>query len=79
MPVTFSLTGDGEERTMLRVVETGLERLQWPDNEKKTYIDQHRQGWQTYGDKLQALSGNIKDVAGHGTGDNAQRQCCCLI
>jgi len=52
MLVTFTLTADGEERTLLRVVETGLDALDWSDGDKDTYVEQHRQGWQTHGDKL---------------------------
>lgn len=53
--VTFTLTERGAERTQLRVAETGIEGLDWPDEEKTRYVDQHRHGWQTYGDKLRDL------------------------
>lgn len=55
MLVTFTLVADGVERTRLRVVETGLNQLDWPDDDKHTYLEQHRHGWQIHGDKLQAL------------------------
>jgi len=55
MLVTFTLVADGVERTRLRVVETGLNQLDWPDDDKQTYLEQHRHGWQIHGDKLQAL------------------------
>jgi uncharacterized protein YndB with AHSA1/START domain len=58
--VTFTLTADGDARTRLRVVETGLEQLDWPDDEKQKYVDEHRHGWQARGDKLRDLFG-----AGH--------------
>ena len=53
--VTFTLTADGDTRTRLRVVETGLDQLDWPDDEKEKYVDQHRHGWQVQGDKLRDL------------------------
>lgn len=53
--VTFTLTADGDARTVLRVVETGLDQLAWTDDEKQKYVDQHRHGWQVQGDKLRDL------------------------
>jgi len=58
--VTFTLTADGDARTRLRVVETGLDQLDWPDDDKQKYVDEHRRGWQERGDKLRDLF-----VAGH--------------
>jgi len=55
--VTFTLTADGDTRTLLRVAETGLDQLDWPDDDKQTYVDQHRHGWQERGDKLRDLFG----------------------
>jgi uncharacterized protein YndB with AHSA1/START domain len=43
--VEFSLRADGEERTLLRVVESGLEPLGWPSEEKDRYAEDHREGW----------------------------------
>ncbi len=43
--VEFTLTPRGSERTHLRVVETGLESLAWPDDEKDSYTDDHNGGW----------------------------------
>ena len=43
--VEFTLTPQGPERTHLRVVETGLEPLAWPDGEKRSYVEDHRNGW----------------------------------
>jgi len=53
--VTFTLTPDGEERTHLRVVETGLEDVHWTDDEKRQYVEEHRRGWEKHGGKLQRL------------------------
>ena len=35
--VEFTLTPEGNERTLLRVVESGHELLAWPDEEKERY------------------------------------------
>jgi uncharacterized protein YndB with AHSA1/START domain len=53
--VTFTLIADGDARTRLRVAETGLDELEWPDDDKQKYVDEHRHGWQECGDRLQAL------------------------
>jgi len=52
MLVEFTLTPEGEERTRLRVVESGHEVLTWPDAEKERYADEHRNGWTDYLDRL---------------------------
>jgi uncharacterized protein YndB with AHSA1/START domain len=43
--VEFALTPEGEERTRLRVTESGHELGDWPDEEKQRYADEHREGW----------------------------------
>jgi uncharacterized protein YndB with AHSA1/START domain len=53
--VTFTLVADGDERTRLRVVETGLDRMDIDDDEKQTFLEQHRHGWQVQGDRLRDL------------------------
>jgi uncharacterized protein YndB with AHSA1/START domain len=53
--VTFTLTADGDARTRLRVVESGLDELDWPDDEKQKFVDQHQHGWQVRGDTLRDL------------------------
>jgi uncharacterized protein YndB with AHSA1/START domain len=57
MLVEFTLTPDGDERTRLRVVESGHESLAWPDAEKQRYADEHQGGWGEYLDRLAALLG----------------------
>jgi len=52
MLVEFTLTSEGEERTRLRVVESGHERRDWPDEEKQRYADEHREGWGEFFDRL---------------------------
>jgi uncharacterized protein YndB with AHSA1/START domain len=57
MLVEFSLTPEGDERTRLRVVESGHESRAWPDAEKQRYTDDHQGGWGTFLDRLAALFG----------------------
>lgn len=54
MLVEFTLAADGE-RTRLRVVETGHELFAWSDSEKQAYVEEHREGWATFTDRLVAL------------------------
>jgi uncharacterized protein YndB with AHSA1/START domain len=49
--VEFLLTAEGE-KTRLRVVESGLPALDWPDDEKAKYADEHDQGWVQHLDHL---------------------------
>jgi uncharacterized protein YndB with AHSA1/START domain len=53
--VTFTLAPDGDTRTRLRVVESGLDQLDWPDADKRKFVDEHQHGWQVQGDKLRDL------------------------
>jgi uncharacterized protein YndB with AHSA1/START domain len=57
MLVEFTLTSEGDERTRLRVVESGHESLDWPDEEKQRYADEHQGGWGTILDRLAGLLG----------------------
>jgi uncharacterized protein YndB with AHSA1/START domain len=43
--VDFTLTAEGDERTRLRVTETGLDTIGWSDDDKARYVDEHREGW----------------------------------
>ncbi len=52
MLVEFTLTPEGDERTRLRVAESGHELRAWPDAEKERYADEHRDGWAGYLDRL---------------------------
>jgi uncharacterized protein YndB with AHSA1/START domain len=52
MLVEFTLTAAGEERTRLRVTESGHELRDWPDAEKQRYADEHRHGWGEFLDRL---------------------------
>jgi uncharacterized protein YndB with AHSA1/START domain len=55
MLVEFTLTPEGDERTRLRVVESGHELRAWPDAEKKRYAGEHQGGWAEFLDRLAAL------------------------
>src|SRR6201996_19334 len=52
MLVEFTLTREGDERTRLRVVESGHELCDWPDAEKQRYADEHSEGWVEYLERL---------------------------
>ena len=55
MLVEFTLAPEGDERTRLRVTESGHELLAWPDAEKQRYADEHRGGWAEFLDRLASL------------------------
>jgi uncharacterized protein YndB with AHSA1/START domain len=55
MLVEFTLTAEGDERTRLRVTETGHELRDWPDAEKQRYADEHQEGWGEFFDRLAAV------------------------
>jgi uncharacterized protein YndB with AHSA1/START domain len=50
--VEFTLTPEGDERTRLRVAESGHELRHWTDTEKQRYADEHRGGWAEFMDRL---------------------------
>jgi uncharacterized protein YndB with AHSA1/START domain len=54
--VEFTLTPVGEERTRLRVAESGLELRDWSDADKQRYADDHRHGWPKFMDRLAAVA-----------------------
>jgi uncharacterized protein YndB with AHSA1/START domain len=56
MLVEFTLTPDGDERTRLRVTESGHELLGWPDAEKERYASEHQEGWGGFLDRLATLA-----------------------
>ena len=43
--VDFTLTAEADQRTLVRVVETGLEEIGWSDADKARYAEEHREGW----------------------------------
>ncbi len=58
--VEFVLTPEGEH-TRLRVVETGLLSVDWPEEQKATYAGQHRKGWEVH---LASLRDNLSKQSG---------------
>ena len=52
--VEFTLAGEGA-RTRLRVVESGLDTLPWPNADKQRYADEHNGGWGGFLDRLAQL------------------------
>jgi uncharacterized protein YndB with AHSA1/START domain len=59
--VEFTLSPEGAERTRLRVVETGLDTIDWAEEDKARYADEHRDGWATH---LGRLGGLFTTAAG---------------
>ena len=53
--VEFTLTPEGDERTRLRVTESGHELRNWPDVEKQRYADEHQEGWGEFLDRLASV------------------------
>ena len=56
MLVEFTLTPEGDERTRLRVTESGHELLGWDDAEKERYASEHQEGWGGFLDRLATLA-----------------------
>jgi uncharacterized protein YndB with AHSA1/START domain len=52
MLVEFTLTSEGDERTRLRVHESGHELREWPEAEKQRYADEHQEGWGEFLERL---------------------------
>jgi uncharacterized protein YndB with AHSA1/START domain len=50
--VEFTLTPAGDGQTTLRVVESGLELVEWDDAKKADYAEDHRRGWTTLTERL---------------------------
>ena len=57
MLVEFELTAESATRTRLRVVESGVDLMAWPDDDKARYAEDHRQGWAVHVGRLGALLG----------------------
>ena len=52
--VEFTLVEEGG-KTRLTVVESGLDLLPWPDDEKQRYFDSHADGWARHLEQLRAF------------------------
>jgi uncharacterized protein YndB with AHSA1/START domain len=48
MLVEFTLVAEGPERTRLSVVETGLDDVDWQQDDKVRYADEHGAGWERH-------------------------------
>ena len=55
--VEFTLSAEAEDRTRLRVAETGLDELDWSDEQKASYAEDHRHGWEIHLGRLHDLLG----------------------
>jgi uncharacterized protein YndB with AHSA1/START domain len=53
--VTFTIEADGEARTRLRVVESGVDRMAMSEEERRSFVEEHRRGWQVQGERLRQL------------------------
>jgi uncharacterized protein YndB with AHSA1/START domain len=60
MLVEFTLTPVGDERTHVRVSESGHELRDWPDAERQRYADEHRDGWVDYLERLALVSAELR-------------------
>jgi uncharacterized protein YndB with AHSA1/START domain len=60
MLVEFTLTPVGDERTHVRVSESGHELRDWPDAERQRYADEHRDGWVDYLERLGRVSAELR-------------------
>ena len=49
--VEFTLEAEGD-RTRLRVVESGLDELAWPEDQKTSFESDHTQGWAAHFERL---------------------------
>ncbi|MBJ7614023.1 MAG: SRPBCC domain-containing protein [Candidatus Dormibacteraeota bacterium] len=55
MLVEFTLAEEGG-KTRLTVVESGLDLMPWPDDEKQGYADSHGKGWARHLERLSAYA-----------------------
>jgi uncharacterized protein YndB with AHSA1/START domain len=53
--VEFTLQAEAGDRTRLRVVETGLDAVDWSDEQKSRYVEEHRHGWVVQLGRLEQL------------------------
>jgi uncharacterized protein YndB with AHSA1/START domain len=56
MLVVFTLTPEGDDRTRLRVSESGHELMPWEDAEKQRYAGEHQAGWGDFLDRLAVVA-----------------------
>ncbi|MGD0749456.1 MAG: SRPBCC domain-containing protein [Acidimicrobiales bacterium] len=53
--VEFTLSPEGSGHTRLLVSETGLEGIGWPEAQKASYAEDHRNGWAFFTGRLEGL------------------------
>jgi len=63
--VVFTLSAEGE-RTRLRVSESGLRELDWADDQKAQYADEHCKGWDIRLGRLRDAGGMAECLIGLG-------------
>ena len=56
--VEFILQSE-HEKTLLRVVESGFDALDWSDDAKAAYVDQHTNGWPRILARLRDHAGSV--------------------
>lgn len=59
MLVEFTLQPEGGS-TRLRVVESGFDTVDWSDEKKRKYADDHSRGWHTLFDRLRDYTPTIR-------------------
>ena len=62
--VEFTLTAEGEN-TRLRVVESGLRGVEWSDERKATYRDEHLSGWEMHLTSLRDYAARASHATAH--------------
>lgn len=60
--VQFTLTAETDQRTRLRVEETGLESVNWSEERKRQFVEDHRAGWATNFGRLTSLLSPMTDT-----------------
>jgi uncharacterized protein YndB with AHSA1/START domain len=53
--VEFTFHAESSERTRLRVMESGLDALSWPEADKSKYAEEHNEGWAHFLGRLAGL------------------------
>jgi uncharacterized protein YndB with AHSA1/START domain len=53
--VEFTLSAESGDRTRLRVSETGLDGIGWPEEQRARYAEDHRDGWAFFVGRLEGL------------------------
>lgn len=59
MLVEFTLRAE-DGRTRLRIVESGFDHVDWTDEAKTSYFDDHSKGWAGFGERLRAYAPGAK-------------------